>query len=87
VISLVSSDGTINHITVLVTGTIKTTGFGQYSQLVSLYGQYTQSVPPPANGSFMAKFVANFAIDKTWNGTGVFAFNNQQVQNAHVTPV
>ena len=67
-----------------VTGQIRPTGFGTVTQVVSLEGEYVQSFPPPAIGSYLAKFTANMAIDNNWNGTGGFTYENHDVNNVPV---
>lgn len=68
-----------------VTGQIRATGYGKVTQVVSLSGQYVQSVPPPAIGSYLADFSANMAIDNDWNGSGGFSYANHDVENVPVT--
>jgi uncharacterized protein DUF1842 len=77
-------NGPDNHIVIPVTGKIYATGFGQFTQVVSLHGQYVQSFPPPAIGSFLADFDAHFAIDNAWNGTGGFSYWKYTVENVPV---
>ena len=77
-------NGPDNHIVVSVKGKIYATGFGQFTQVVSLHGQYVQSFPPPAIGSFLADFDAHFAIDNAWNGTGGFSYFKHQIENVPV---
>ena len=68
-----------------VTGTIRATGFGKVTKVVSLEGEYVQSVPPPAIGSYLAKFSAHMAIDNEWNGQGGFSFGNNDVEDVPVS--
>ena len=77
-------NGPDSHIVVSVKGKIYATGFGQFTQVVSLHGQYVQSFTPPAIGSFLADFDAHFAIDNAWNGTGGFSYFNHQIENVPV---
>lgn len=67
-----------------VTGAIHHTGLGKDTQLVSLSGQYVQSVPPPAIGSFLANFTAALAVDANWNGRGTFTYANHTIADATV---
>ena len=67
-----------------VTGTIRATGYGNVTQVVALEGQYVQSVPPPAIGSYLAEFSAHMAIDNNWNGKGGFTYGNHNVENVDV---
>lgn len=67
-----------------VTGTIRATGYGTVTQVVALEGQYVQSVPPPAIGSYLADFSAHMAIDNNWNGKGGFTYGNHNVENVDV---
>lgn len=76
--------GPDSHIVVQVKGRIYSTGFGQYTQVVSFNGQYVQSFPPPAIGSFLAEFSAHLAIDGAWNGTGGFSYYQHQIENVPV---
>ncbi|WP_165188812.1 DUF1842 domain-containing protein [Caulobacter soli] len=67
-----------------VSGQIYQTGFGPNHQLVSLSGEFVYSVPPPAIGSFLAKFTAALSVDKSWNGSGGFNYLNTHVENVPV---
>jgi hypothetical protein len=75
-----------SDIVVQVKGKIHATGFGQFTQVVSLQGQYTQSFSPLEKASFLADFVAHFAIDNAWNGIGGFSSYNYQIENEPVEP-
>lgn len=79
--------GPDSRIVVQVTGKIYSTGLGQYTQVVSLQGQYVHSVPPPAIGSFLADFNAHLAIDNAWNGTGGFSYYGHNVENVPVAAI
>ncbi|WP_289663283.1 DUF1842 domain-containing protein [Flavobacterium panacagri] len=76
--------GPDSHIVIPVTGKIYSTGLGNYTQVVSLKGQYVHSVPPPGIGSFLADFDANLAIDNAWNGTGGFSYYQHNIENVPV---
>jgi hypothetical protein len=80
-------NGPDSHIVVQVKGKIYATGFGEYTKVVSFQGQYVQSFPPPAIGSFLADFDAHLAIDNAWNGKGGFSYYNHQVENVPVTAI
>lgn len=79
--------GPDGHIVVPVTGKIYATGFGQFTQVVSLQGQYVHSFPPPAIGAFLANFDAHLAIDAAWNGTGGFSYYQHNIENVPVKAV
>lgn len=79
--------GPDGHIVVQVKGKIHSTGFGEFTKVVSLHGQYIHSVPPPAIGSFLADFDANLAINDAWNGTGGFSYYKHQVDKAPVAAI
>ena len=70
-----------------VSGQIYQTGFGPNHQLVSLGGEFVYSVPPPAIGSFLAKFTAALSVDKAWNGSGGFNYLNVHVENVPVKKI
>lgn len=76
--------GPDSHITVQVTGKIYATGLGKYTQVVTLNGQYVQTVQPPAIGAFLADFNAHMAIDGTWNGMGGFSYWQHDIENVPV---
>lgn len=76
--------GPDSHIVVQVKGKIYSTGFGKFTQVVSLQGQYVQSFPPPAIGAFLADFDAHLAIDNEWNGVGGFSYYQHQIENVPV---
>lgn len=75
-----------SDIVVQVKGKIHATGFGQFTKVVSLQGQYLQSFSPLEKGSFLADFDAHFAIDNAWNGIGGFSCYNYQIENETVEP-
>lgn len=76
--------GPEGHIVIPVTGKIYATGIGNYTKVVSLQGQYVQSVPPPAIGSFLADFNAHLAIDNEWNGKGGFSYWRHNIEDVAV---
>jgi Domain of unknown function (DUF1842) len=78
-------NGPDSHIVVQVKGKIYATGLGKYTQAVSLQGQYVQSFPPPAIGSFLADFDAHLSIDNAWNGIGGFEYYKHHIENVPVT--
>ncbi len=67
-----------------VHGTIRATGFGTVTQVVALEGEYIQSVPPPAIGTWISPFSAHMAIDNNWNGKGGFTYGHNDVENVPV---
>jgi len=67
-----------------VKGSIRATGLGNVTKVVSLEGQYVQSVPPPAIGSYLADFSAHMAINDNWEGKGGFSYGNNDVENVPV---
>ncbi|MDA6068708.1 DUF1842 domain-containing protein [Flavobacterium sp. AC] len=79
--------GPDSHIVVQVKGRIHSTGFGEFTKVVSLHGQYIHSVPPPAIGSFLADFDANLAINDSWNGTGGFSYYKHQIEKVPVAAI
>ncbi len=70
-----------------VSGTIHHTGFGEDTLLVALTGQYAQSVPPPAIGTYLVPFSAALAVGKDWNGTGSYSFGHNRMSRCKVTSV
>ena len=79
--------GPDSHLVIQVKGKIYSTGLGQYTQAVTLSGQYVHSVPPPAIGSFLADFNAHMAIDNSWNGTGGFSYWKHDIENVPVKAI
>ncbi|MEO8535828.1 MAG: DUF1842 domain-containing protein [Flavobacterium sp.] len=75
-----------SDIVVQVKGKIHATGFGPFTKVVSLQGQYVQSYSPLEKASFLADFDAHFAIDNVWNGIGGFSCYNYQIENEPVEP-
>jgi len=67
-----------------ITGSLRSTGFGEYTKVVALEGSAVISVPPPAIGSYLAPFTAHFAINDAWNGVGGWTLGNQSVDNVPV---
>ena len=80
-------NGPDSHIVVQVNGIIYATGFGKYTKVVGLRGQYVQSSAPPAVGAFLAEFDAHFAVDNEWNGTGGFSYWQNHVENVPVASI
>jgi len=76
--------GPDSHIVVQVKGKIFSTGLGQFTQVVSLQGQYIQSVPPPGLGTFLAEFNAHLAINNAWDGQGGFSYWKHAVEDVPV---
>lgn len=67
-----------------VTGSIRSTGFGENTKTVNLSGNYLITVPPPAIGSYLQHFTAHMDINNEWNGTGGFTYSNQKIENVPV---
>jgi len=67
-----------------VTGSLRSTGFGQYTQVVSLTGSAVISFPPPAIGSYLAPFTAHFATDQHWNGVGGWTLGATNVNDVPI---
>lgn len=63
-----------------VTGTIYSTGLGQFTQVVGLTGTLHSDSPTP----LLIPIEINLAIDNAWNGTGGFQYANVHVENAPV---
>ncbi|KGL62749.1 DUF1842 domain-containing protein [Polaribacter sp. Hel1_85] len=76
--------GPNSKIVAQVKGQIRATGFGKVTKIVSLEGEYVQSVPPPAIGSYLSKFSAHMAIDNSWNGQGGFSYGNTDIDDVPV---
>lgn len=74
------------NIHVNVTGQLRQLGFGQgpVTQVVSLEGTSSQSLPPPAIGTVLERFIASFATDKQWNGRGSFSYGGREVNDVPV---
>jgi hypothetical protein len=77
-------DGDID---IKVEGKIHATGFGNFTKVVSLHGQYDQSFPSEKFGAFLADFDAHFVVDDDWNGTGGFSFYKNQIENVPVEAI
>lgn len=71
-------------IVVDITGVIRYAGLGSITKIVALEGQYTQSVPPPAIGTWLENFSAHMGIDNAWNGRGGFTFGHHVVEDVPV---
>jgi hypothetical protein len=68
-----------------VTGQLRPAGLGKYTKIVCLQGSTVLSVPPPAIGSWLAPFSAQFAIDDAWGGTGGWTLGDRSVDNVPVS--
>ena len=53
-------------------GTTHSTGFGDVANIGAVRGQAAVSFVPPAIGTYLSPFSANFGVDKNWNGMGKF---------------
>jgi hypothetical protein len=71
-------------ITVNVTGTIRATGYGKITQIVTLKGQYGVSLTPPAIGTYLQDFAAYMDLDQSWNGTGGFTYGGTEISDVPV---
>ncbi|MFL6673084.1 MAG: DUF1842 domain-containing protein [Massilia sp.] len=69
-----------------VTGDAHGLGLGGATRAIAVRGEYVQSFPPPAIGSYLAQFSATFVTDNNWKGHGSFEFGNQKVMNVPVGP-
>lgn len=69
-----------------VTGQVHGLGLGQATRAVALSGEYAQSLPPPAIGTFIEKFEATFVTDNKWRGHGTFSYGGHVVANVPVKP-
>lgn len=70
-----------------VTGQIRHLGFGEDKIIATLAGQYLVSFPPPAIGSYLAKFEAVLHVDKSWNGKASFTYGGHTIDDVPVKVV
>ncbi len=80
-------EGPESSITVQVSGSIRKTGYGDITQIVALKGEYVVSFPPPAIGSYLARFEAHMALNNAWDGKGGFTYGNNNIEDVPVTAV
>jgi hypothetical protein len=57
------------------------------TRLVHVAGEYLQSAPPPARGTFLGQFSASCSVDSGWNGRGDFIYGRWQVSPCVVTNI
>jgi hypothetical protein len=57
-----------------ITGRIRHTGLGQDQLLVSLQAEYGIPGPPPTIAISQGKMTAALAVDRQWNGDGMFTY-------------
>jgi hypothetical protein len=69
-----------------VSGDVHGLGLGGATRVLTVQGEYMQSLPPPAIGSFLEKFSATFVTDNHWKGHGSFEFGSHKVTNVPVGP-
>jgi hypothetical protein len=69
-----------------VSGDVHGLGLGGATRVFTLMGEYVQSVPPPAIGSYLAKFTATFVTDNHWKGHGSFDWGTHKVENVPIAP-
>ncbi len=55
-----------------VEGAMHSTGYGKITKVGAVHGEAAVSVPPPAIGTYLAPFIASFALDADWSGHGQF---------------
>jgi hypothetical protein len=67
------------NLTGQVTGTIYSTGYGEYSQVISLYGTIYPNLTP-----YPVPFEAHIAINNDWNGIGGFHYGYVHVEGVPV---
>lgn len=67
-----------------VSGDVHGLGIGGATRVFSLSGEYVVSVPPPAIGSYLAKFTATFTTDNNWTGHGSFDYGTHKVTNVPI---
>lgn len=65
-------------------GEVHGLGLGAATRVLSVQGEFLQSLPPPAIGSFVEKFSATFVTDHYWKGHGSFEFGKHKVSNVPV---
>ena len=66
--------------TASASGQIHGAGFGKITKIGGVTGQAVVSFAPPAIGSYLAPFSADFAVDNKWNGTGNFSVGTETYQ-------
>lgn len=76
-----------DKIVIRVTGRVRKTGLGQYTQIVALQGEAVISFPPPAIGSYMVPFDAHFATTDQWKGVGGWTLGHTNVENVQIHSV
>jgi hypothetical protein len=69
-----------------VSGDVRGLGLGGATRVMTVQGEFIQSLPPPAIGSFVEKFTATFVTDNHWKGHGSFEFASHKVTNVPVGP-
>ncbi|MFZ4877526.1 DUF1842 domain-containing protein [Janthinobacterium sp. Mn2066] len=69
-----------------ISGEVHGLGLQHYTRAFTLSGEYTVSVPPPAIGTYLAKFTATFVTDNDWVGQGSFTYGNQTVKDVPIRP-
>ncbi|MBB5606120.1 MULTISPECIES: DUF1842 domain-containing protein [unclassified Janthinobacterium] len=67
-----------------VSGQAHGLGLQHYTRAFTLSGEYTVSVPPPAIGTYLAKFTATFVTDNDWTGRGTFTYGDQTVKDVPI---
>ncbi|MED5595741.1 DUF1842 domain-containing protein [Janthinobacterium sp. P210006] len=67
-----------------VSGSVYGLGIGGATRAFNLSGEYVVSVPPPAIGSYLAKFEAIFVTDNNWNGRASFTYDHNKVEDVPV---
>ncbi|HEX8223671.1 MAG TPA: hypothetical protein VF605_07635 [Allosphingosinicella sp.] len=50
-------------------------------------GEYLQSAPPPARGTFLGQFSASCTVDADWSGRGYFIYGRWEVGPCVVTDI
>ncbi len=69
---------------VITGGHIRFTGFGKYAKIVVLTGHGMITLPPPAIGTYLVPFHAEFAIDNQWNGIGGWTLGSTHINEVPI---
>jgi len=78
----------LHDIPITITGGhVRHVTLGRYTKLVVLIGHGTVTLKPPAIGTVLVPFHAEFAVDNKWDGIGGWTLGSTHINDVPIHPV